>query len=117
MLTVNVDLEDRLVNGQLGTAKDAFASRNLWAPIEKAETNIRIRTNKDFSLAVTRTQFQLMLACGCMAHKVQGLTLEEIVISFDLIKQDNFHYGQMYVALSRVTSLNSLYLIGELNLL
>ena len=58
-----------------------------------------------------------MLACGCMAHKVQGLILEEIVISFDLVKQDNFHYGQMYVALSRVTSLNGLYLIRELNLL
>ena len=71
MLTVNVDLEDTLVNGQLGTvkqfqkdqngnvlkiyiafddceaglksiSKDAFATQNLWVPIEKAEANIRI---------------------------------------------------------------------------
>ena len=71
MVTVNVDLEDRLVNGQLGTvehfqkdqngnvlkiyiafddceavlksiSKDAFATQNLWVPIEKAEANIRI---------------------------------------------------------------------------
>ena len=122
ILTVNVNLEDRLVNGQLGTvkhfqkdqngnvlkiyiafddceaglkiiSKDAFASRNLWVPIEKAEANIRIRTNKDSSPAVTRTQFPLMLAWGCAVHKVQGLTLEEVVISFDLVKQKNFNYG------------------------
>ena len=145
MLTVNVDLEDRLVNGQLGTvkhfqkdqngnvlkiyiafddceaglksiSKDAFASQNVWVPIEKAEANIRIRTNKDSSPAVTRTQFPLMLAWGCTVHKFQGLTLEEVVISFDLVKQKNFNYGQMYVALSKVTSLNGLYFIGEFNL-
>ena len=57
-----------------------------------------------------------MLAWGCTIHKVQRLTLEEAVISFDLVKQKNFSYGQMYVALSRVTSLNGLYLIGEFNL-
>ena len=57
-----------------------------------------------------------MLAWGCTLHKVQRLTLEEAVISFDLVKQKNFSYGQMYVALSRVTSLNGLYLIGEFNL-
>ena len=57
-----------------------------------------------------------MLACGCTVHKVQGLTLEEKGIIFDLVKQDNFNYGQMYVTLSRVTSLNGLYFIGELNL-
>ena len=56
-----------------------------------------------------------MLAWGCTLHKVQRLTLEA-VISFDLVKQKNFSYGQMYVALSRVTSLNGLYLIGEFNL-
>ena len=57
-----------------------------------------------------------MLAWGCTVHKVQGLTLEEVVISFDLVKQRYFNSGQMYVALSRVTSLNCLYLIGEFNL-
>ena len=132
MLTVNADLEDRLVNGQLATvkhfqtdqngnvlkmyiafddcvaalksiSKDALASQNLWVPIEKAEANIRIRTNKDSSPAVTRTQFPLMLAWGCTVHKVRGLTLEEIVISFGLVKQKNFNYGQRYVPLSRVT--------------
>ena len=97
-------------------SKDALASQNLWVSIEKAEANIRIRTNKDSSPAVTRTQFPLMLAWGCTVHKFQCLTLEEVVISFDLVKQKNFNYGQMYVPLSRVTSLSGLYLIGEFNL-
>ena len=101
--------------GLKSISKDTFASRNLWVPIEKAEASIRIRTNKDSSPAVTRTQFPLMLAQGCTVHKVQGLTLEEVIISFDLVKQKNFNYGQMYVALSRVTSLKCLYLIGEIS--
>ena len=57
-----------------------------------------------------------MLARGCSVHKVQGLTLEKVVISFDLVKQRSFNYRQMYVALSRVTSLDSLYLIGSFTL-
>ena len=80
----------------------------MCVPIEKAETNIRNRTNKESSPTVTITQFPLMLAWGCTVYKGQGLTLEEVVISFDLIRQKNFNYGQMYAALSRVTSLNGL---------
>ena len=45
-------------------------------------------------------------------HKVQGLSLTQIVISFQLLKQRQFNYGQMYVALSRVTTLESLYILG-----
>ena len=88
----------------------------MWVPIKKSEANIRIRTNKDSSPTATRTQFPLILAWGCTVRKFQVLTLEEVVISFDLIRQKNFNYGQMYVALSIVTSLNGLYLIGEFNL-
>ena len=54
-----------------------------------------------------------MLSWACTVHKVQGLSLDKAVISFDLLKQRSFNYGQMYVALSRVTSLNGLYLSGE----
>ena len=50
-------------------------------------------------------------------HKVQELTVEKLVISFDLVKQRSFNYGQMYVALSRVTSLDNLYLIVPFTLL
>ena len=69
MLTANVDISDRLINGQIGTvmhvrlsssnnvikiyikfddveaglkkiSTDHFARQNMWVPIEKAETNI-----------------------------------------------------------------------------
>ena len=54
-----------------------------------------------------------MLSWACTVHKVQGLSIERAVISFRLLKQRNFQYGQMYVALSRVTSLNGLFLTGK----
>ena len=44
-----------------------------------------------------------MLAWACTVHKVQGLSLNKVVVGFQLLKQQNFHYGQNYVALSRVT--------------
>ena len=53
-----------------------------------------------------------MLAWACTVHQVQGLSLIKVV-SFDLLKQKQFNCGQMYVALSRVTSLDGLFLIGE----
>ena len=54
-----------------------------------------------------------MLAWACTVHKVQGLSLQQAVISFKLFTQRNFNNCQMYVALSRVTSLNGLFLTGE----
>ena len=54
-----------------------------------------------------------MLAWACTVHKVQGLTLPKIVVSLDLEKQKYCHCGQLYVALSRVTSIDGLYLTGS----
>ena len=45
-------------------------------------------------------------------HKVQGLNLTQIVVSFQLLKQKQFNYDQVYVALSRVTTLKALYILG-----
>ena len=44
-------------------------------------------------------------------HKVQGLNLTQIVVSFQLLKQKQFNYDQVYVALSRVTTLKALYIL------
>ena len=54
-----------------------------------------------------------MLSWACTVHKVQGLSLQTVVVSFDLDKQRAFNAGQMYVALSRITSMESLFLKGS----
>ena len=114
MLTVNIDIADRLINGKIGTVKhiltdrgnvvkiyivmddsnaglkkrnsDTLAIQNLWIPVEKAEASIRLRANKESSPVIKRTQFPLMLAWACTVQKVQGLSLDKAVISFDLLK-------------------------------
>ena len=142
MLTSNIDIDDRLVNGLVGTVKyfkytsnkvvvvyikfnddkagsvsmesDLTGRQNHWVPIKKREVLFGLRKNKQ-QPSVKRTQFPLTLSWACTVHKVQGLSLIEGVVSFDLEKQRSFNQGQMYVALSRVTSMNKLYLIGKYN--
>ena len=64
MLTVNIDLQHRLVNGQLGTIKhfsvdtkgavakiyinfgDALPKKHCRAPVEKTEVDIRMKSTK-----------------------------------------------------------------------
>ena len=52
---------------------------------------------------------------GMHDSQVQGLTLSAVVFSFELHKQKQFNYGQVYAALSRVKSLEQLYIIGEID--
>ena len=143
MITNNIDVSDKLSNGQIGTMKhikmesgtvttvyvkldddsagsklinsDSMAKRLRAVPIKRTEASINIYSNKPNSPVIKRTQFPLMLAWACTVHKVQGKQFKEIVISFKLFGQRSFKYGQMYVALSRVTSLDGLYLIDGFN--
>ena len=46
-----------------------------------------------------------MFADGLQIHKVQGLTLENLYVSFNLSKQKTFGKGQIYVELSRAKSM------------
>ena len=146
MLTTNVDITDRLINGQLGTvvkinvdnhsnkpstvfvkfddsragvsairnSSSSFARENNIVPIQPVLARIKVRPGKPSSPEIQRLQFPLTLAWACTVHKVQGLTLHNIVVSLDLNKQRYFNYGQVYVALSRATSLNALHILGTL---
>ena len=140
MLTVNIDTEDRLINGQTGSIRhiefaegtvhkvyvkfsdeqvglkamrSSYVGRqNSWVPIEKCETEISVKKGSALP-TIKRTQFPLTLGWGSTVHKVQGLSLEQGVVDFDLHKQKSFGPGQIYAALSRVKSYGNLYCARE----
>ena len=131
MLTVNVDVSDGLVNGARGTVIKSNGNVNLVlvnfnnprvgvtaiqkshyrqqhphaVPISRHETTFRIGRNKTAELS--RTQFPLVLSWATTIHKVQGLTLDKIVVD---MKGGRFTAGQEYVAFSSVKSLDTLFI-------
>lgn len=147
MLTTNIDIADRLINGQIGSVAkiivnqdnqkptvifvkfddhnagnisiqkcgNLFARQNRAVPIQPVVTKIKVRPGKPSSPEIQRIQFPITLAWACTVHKVQGLTLDKVVISFNLNRQRSFNYGQVYVALSRSTSLQGLYILGQID--
>ena len=84
-------------------------------PIERYETEIKINMKRASFPYIRRTQFPLTLAWACIIHKIQGLTINVGVVGFELNKQKVFNQGQMYTALSRITSLSGLFLAGHFN--
>ena len=81
-------------------------------PIKRHETSIIIGNANKF-IAIKRIQFSLRLSWVCTIHKVQGLSLQEAVVSFDFVRQKIFKPGQMYVQLSRVTNIQGLFFSGS----
>ena len=138
MLTVNVDIQDRLINGRTGNVKRIefvhgsihkvyakvsdeqaglramrsfyLGRQNSWVAIEKCKTEIALK--KGFpSPNIKRTQFPLTLAWASTVHKVQGLSLEQGVVDFDLRKQRLFGADQIYTTLIRAKIYDNLYCI------
>lgn len=134
MLTVNIDVSDGLVNGARGIVEAIIKtgsevslvlvkfdvervginaiSRSHYqnqhpnaVPIARHEAVFNIGRSK--AAEVSRRQFPLVLAWATTIHKVQGLTLDQIVVD---MKGQAFSAGQAYVAFSRVRCLQGLFI-------
>lgn len=114
MCTVNLDMENGICNGSIGTIVDFAMCTNVSIPVVlfsngvKKQMNLKYWQSEEYpTLAIA--QIPLRLAWAMTIHKIQGATLPmaEIDIGVSI-----FEYGQTYVALSRVQSLNGLYLCG-----
>ena len=95
----------------INTSSNSFAKENHVVPIKPVLAKIKVRPGKASSPEIQRIQFPIALSWARTVHKVQGLTL---VVSLNLRKQRYFNYGQIYVALSRATSLQGLHILGEI---
>ena len=109
MLLINLDFNRGLINGSCGkiiefnenTISIKF-DNGVTAPIPKHTFEYYYHDK----IAAERTQFPLKLAYGITIHKSQGMTLDKLVVDCSRI----FERGQAYVAMSRVKTLDGLYI-------
>ena len=129
MLTRNCNVDDGLVNGVMGhVSRFVFgqgSAANTVLAVEVIFDNMNVgkktgkktrcgnavlieRVQEDIQekKSTVRHQFPLRLSWACTSHKVQGMTVDKVVVNLDKC----FSAGQGYVALSRVTSQNGLYI-------
>ena len=137
MLTTNVDVSDGLVNGARGEIVSIIPSNSnevtyVLVKFDNEQVGLQARQSSRYrtrypsavplskvevvflakgkrGAEITRLQFPLTLAWSTTIHKVQGLTLEEIVVD---MKGKRFSPGQIYVALSRVKALTGLHIVN-----
>lgn len=112
------NISSTLVNGSIGTlmeiikdGMDGSVSKmkiqfgDVEHLLERLDVKFQVYTN----VYVVQSQFPVALAYGITIHKSQSLSLECCLMD---LGNSIFSAGQTYVALSRVTSLNGLYLVN-----
>jgi ATP-dependent DNA helicase PIF1 len=123
IMLLNNDADGRWVNGTVGEitgiTQDASGEPIILAETRDGEeVEIRPYTWEIYRFNVeggslqsevigTFTQYPLMLAWAITIHKSQGKTFDKVVID---IGRGTFAHGQMYVALSRCTTLEGIIL-------
>ena len=119
MLRRNIDLNQGLCNGTIGTFKELIKERDEIAKLRidfNGTSHDIPRSTSDFFLwennqnfKVKRTQFPITLSYCITTHKSQGLTLDYAIIDCG---ETNFAASQIYVAMSRVKTASSLILLN-----
>lgn len=112
MCTYNLDVDNGICNGSQGIVIDIVQKNGIWCPLVKFHNGLTIFMERQYwqsdeypTIAVG--QVPLCLAWAMTIHKIQGATL-----AFAEMDLGNtiFENGQIYVALSRIQSLEGLYL-------
>jgi ATP-dependent DNA helicase PIF1 len=110
MCIANLDLASGIANGSTGIVLDFTKEKYPIVKFDKQDKEIVIGKKEwksDNIPGISLFQIPLILAWGITIHKAQGLTLEKAIVD---VGKDLFEAGQMYVALSRLISLEGLYL-------
>ncbi|HIE17219.1 MAG TPA: WYL domain-containing protein [Dehalococcoidia bacterium] len=123
IMMLNNDAEGRWVNGTIGkiiTIKDKGDNEPLIIATLSSGLEVKITPHKweiyrffieagslQSEVVGTFRQYPIMLAWAVTIHKGQGKTFEKVIID---IGRGTFAHGQMYVALSRCTTLEGIVL-------
>lgn len=109
MLTVNLSLEAGLANGSRGVVIKFTENKT---PIVRFRNGVELeitnykRTYKNNDNKIIIEFMPLKLSWATTIHKSQGATLDYLMVDLSNI----FEYGQAYVALSRASSLENMYI-------
>jgi ATP-dependent DNA helicase PIF1 len=112
MCTINLDMDNGICNGSQGIVIDIVEKNSIVTPIVKFSNGLikaispHFWQSEDYPILAVG-QYPLCLAWALTIHKIQGATLNMAEID---IGSSIFEYGQTYVALSRIQSLDGLYL-------
>lgn len=125
VIFIKNDTDKRWVNGTIGQVsgltdteiKVMLKDGEIYSVEKRIWENIKYQYNQEKKkieqeIVGTFKQYPLKLAWAITIHKSQGLTFDRVVVDFGC---GTFASGQAYVALSRVTSFEGLFLKQKLN--